>query len=356
MIAPVIKNSRTYLRNKPTHHIAAFTLVELLVVIAIIGVLVALLLPAVQSAREAARRIQCTNQLKQLALSVLNHESAKREFPPGGIAYGRYGLLNPDQIPFECTNFDCNGSNWAIEILPYLEQQALYDQYDHKETNFAVGDPNGNGQINQVVRDTTLPAMICPSDSYANGEWSGALGVGSYKAMAGVITQPINSSGWLNWTSPMGPNSNPKVDVVLENFAKRGLLYSMGQPGMPPEKFKNVTDGASNTLMIGEYHWTSGDDNPFPAYWAVTQRWSNKAEAFADPLLRTTNLDLCLDNMTTAPLWSCNRAFGSTHAGDGGNWAKIDGSVTFITTNLDGVVYEAMATISGDEVIDTSSL
>ena len=238
MIGLAHLNPRTGLRDRSKYRAVAFTLVELLVVIAIIGVLVALLLPAVQAAREAARRIQCTNQIKQLALSVLNHESAKGEFPPGGVAYGRYGLLNPDQIPFQCTSFDCNGTNWAVEILPYLEQQALYDRYDHKETNFAVGDPNGNGKINQIVRDTTLPEMICPSDSYANGDWSGALAVGSYKAMAGVITQPISGSGWINWTSPMGPNSNPKVEVVLENFSKRGFALFDGSAGHASRKIQ----------------------------------------------------------------------------------------------------------------------
>lgn len=344
-------------RRHDARHSTAFTLVELLVVIAIIGVLVALLLPAVQSAREAARRIQCTNQLKQIGLAVLNHESAKGEFPPGGIAYGAWGRRNKEQVPFECTNFDCNGSNWAVEILPYLERQSLYDLYDHEETNFAVGDPNGNGQINQKVRDAELDAMKCPSDSFANSDYDGNLAVGSYKAMAGVITQVQNGSGWINWTSPMGPNSNPKVEVVLDNFSKRGLLYSMGQPGMPPERMKNVTDGTSNTLMVGEFHWQqSHTGKQWPAYWAVTQRWHNKAEAFADPLLRTTNLDLCLDNFTTAPLWACNRAFGSTHTGDGGNWVNIDGSVRFITWSLDGEIYEALATIAGEEVIGGSGL
>ncbi len=332
-----------------------FTLVELLVVIAIIGVLVALLLPAVQSAREAARRIQCTNQLKQIGLAVLNYEGARGEFPPGGIAYAVWGNLNRDLIPFECTNFDCNGSNWAVETLPYLEQQSLYDLYDHEEENFAVGDPNGNGLINQKVRDTELEVMKCPTDAYAHGEYNvDGMAVGSYKAMAGVITQVYGSSSWLNWTSPMGPGANPQVEVVLDpmNFSKRGLLYSMGQPGMPPERMKNVIDGTSNTLMVGEYHWPGQTEPPWPAAWAVTQRWRNKAEAYADPLLRKVNIDLCLDNMTTAPLWSCYRGFGSTHTGDGGNWVMIDGSVRFITWSLDGLVYEALATIAGEEVIN----
>lgn len=322
-----------------------FTLVELLVVIAIIGILVALLLPAVQAAREAARRMQCVNQMKQIGLAVLNYESARTEFPPGGISYGAWGNLNRDQIPIDCTNFDCNGTNWAIEILPFLEEQQLYDQYDHEEENFAVGDPNGNGLVNQRVRDTEMPAMKCPTDAFVA---SGALATGSYKAMAGVITER-SSGSWINWTSPMGPPSNPKVAEIKEHYQNRGLFYSMGQPTTGPERMRNVVDGTSKTVMLGEYHWLGLSEPAFPAYWAVTQRWSNKAEAFADPLLRTTDLDLCLENMTTAPAWACNRAFGSTHAGDGGNWLKIDGSVSFITTFVDGFVYESLATIAGED-------
>lgn len=338
--------------NRKQTRIGGFTLVELLVVIAIIGILVSLLLPAVQSAREAARRAQCVNQLKQLGLAVLSHESTRNEFPPGGVTYGVWGQRNQDQIPFPCPRGigDCNGSNWAVEILPYLEEQALYDLYDHDEQNFQEGDPDGDGQINQRVRDYDLQLMKCPSDAFAN-EWFGAPAAGSYKAMAGVITR-FSSGGWVNWTSPTGGSSNPPVEVMRENYDRRGLFFSMGQPGMPPEKMKNVTDGTSKTLMIGEYHWLGLSEPAWPAYWAVTQRWSNKAEALADPLLRSTDLTICLENMTTAPLWACNRSFGSTHAGDGGNWVRIDGSVAFITSTLDGIVYEAMSTIAGEEVFD----
>lgn len=338
-------------RHHSCHPPNAFTLVELLVVIAIIGILVSLLLPAVQAAREASRRAQCTNHLKQLGLAILGHEVTHGEFPPGGITYGVWGQRNTDLTPFPCPrgSGDCNGTNWAIEILPFLEEQALYDLYDHDEENFAVGDPDGDGQINQKVRDYDLNIMKCPTDSFAQ-EFSRNPAPGSYKAMAGVITRH-SSSGWLNWTSPVGGSSNPSVSGMKEHYDRRGLFFSQGQPGMPPEKMKNVTDGTSNTLMIGEFHWLDLPGTAWPAYWAVTQRWSNKAESLADPLLRSTNVDNCLEKMTTAPLWSCHRAFGSTHAGDGGNWVKIDGSVAFITWSLDGYVYESLATIAGGEPV-----
>ena len=332
-------------------HTRAFTLVELLVVIAIIGILVALLLPAVQAAREAARRTQCVNQMKQIGLGSLNYESTKKEFPAGAMTYGTWGSLNPTQVPFKCPNpiEDCNGTNWAIELLPFLEQQQIYDIYDHSEHNFQAGDPNDNGKINQIVRDVEFAMMMCPSDSATNN-YGKVPAPGSYKAMAGVTTQ-LSSGAWLNWTNPLGSPSNPAIAIVKQNFRYRGLLHIAGAYNVKPEKMKNVIDGASKSIMIGEYHW-EGNGEPQPAWWSVTQRYNNKGDAFADPLMRSGNVDHCKKNLVTAPSWwACDMAFGSTHAGDGGNWLRVDGSVTFLTTSLDGLLYEAMATIAGEDGI-----
>lgn len=331
----------------PSRH--GFTLVELLVVIAIIGVLVALLLPSVQAAREAARRAQCVNQIKQLGLAILNHEATTGEFPPGSVTYGLWGFRNPDEHPFDCprgesSKHDCSGENWMIESLPYLEEQALYDMYDHDEHNLEVGDPDGDGQINQVVRDTPLSHVRCPTDNFAN-EWSGAIAAGSYKGMAGVITQ---RGGWVNWTSPYDGSANPMVEGMKELWNRRGIFYNVGIPGTRPAQMRHVVDGTTKTLMIGEFHATGA--NPIrPAYWALSQRWYARGEAFADPLLRSTDIDYCLDNLATVPKWACNRAFGSTHAGDGGNWLRIDGSASFMTTHVNGEIYEALATIAGED-------
>ncbi|QDV74501.1 DUF1559 domain-containing protein [Botrimarina mediterranea] len=333
------------------YRLGGFTLVELLVVIAIIGILVALLLPAVQAAREAARRTQCVNQMKQIGLGALNYESTKGEFPPGAMAYGTWGVLpaNRPQVPFLCPNEDCNGTNWAIELLPFLEQQQIYDWYDQTEHNFEEGDPDGDGLYNQRVRDIEFAMMKCPSDFAANN-LDQVPAPGSYKAMAGVITQ-LPGGAWINWSSPKGPPSNPAMAVIKQNYRYRGLLHAVGAYNVKPEKMKNVIDGASKSLMIGEYHW-EGDGDPEPVWWAVTHRNFNKGEAFADPLLRSGNLDHCRRNIVTAPeSWACDRTYGSMHAGDGGNWLRVDGSVAFITTSLDGLLYEAMATIAGEDGI-----
>ncbi|QDT69277.1 Type II secretion system protein G precursor [Planctomycetes bacterium MalM25] len=338
-----------FLVCRPKRPRRGFTLVELLVVIAIIGILVALLLPAVQAAREAARRAQCVNQLKQLGLAIINHEAAQQEYPPGSVVYGPWWRRNQELMPFDCTGStdDCTGENWAIEILPYLEEQALYDMYDHDERNFALGDPDGDGQINQKVRDTRLEAMLCPSDAFAQ-EWGGALGPGSYQAMAGVIAQ-TDSGRWFNWTSPYIGSSNPTVDEMKDYFQYRGLFYNVGLPGLSVAKSANVIDGTSKTFMVGEFHVVNPTPDSRPLYWAVTQRWYARGEAMADPLLRSSDLQYCLDNMVTAPQWACSRAYGSSHPGDGGNWLRIDGSVAFLTTSIDGALYEALATIAGED-------
>src|SRR5262245_55782747 len=119
-----------------------FTLVELLVVIAIIGVLVALLLPAVQQAREAARRMTCVNNLKQIGVALHNHHDVKLTFPPGGMNTGHNGT------PCYTT--------WTVEILPFIEQQALYNQYDQTQLNTAP--------VNRLVGQQRMVPYECPSD------------------------------------------------------------------------------------------------------------------------------------------------------------------------------------------------
>ncbi len=143
-----------------------FTLVELLVVIAIIGILIALLLPAVQSAREAARRLQCQNNLKQLGLAALNYESTYGVFPPAshwvdlkpGMAANSMRMQNQNNLR----------ENWVIMVLPFVEQQALYDAFD---LSLPI-----NHADNELPRSTQLPVMMCPSDPNNRTLYSGQPG------------------------------------------------------------------------------------------------------------------------------------------------------------------------------------
>ena len=147
---------RFYQRARRGKH-GAFTLVELLVVIAIIGILIALLLPAVQAAREAARRSQCTNQMKQIGLALQNYHDVQKTFPPVAI-FGRQG-------PFPQRSFH---HTWLTAILPYLEQMPLYQSTNLRIPVLTPGaNPFGAAQavVGQAIVSTVVPTLLCPSDA-----------------------------------------------------------------------------------------------------------------------------------------------------------------------------------------------
>jgi prepilin-type N-terminal cleavage/methylation domain-containing protein/prepilin-type processing-associated H-X9-DG protein len=215
-----------------------FTLVELLVVITIIGILIALLLPAVQTAREAARRMQCANNLKQIALALHNYHDSRTTFPPGAVNDGS----NVASGIF---------SNWAIAILPYMELQNLTDQYNDNRTNL---DP-----VNKPVREALVSAYCCPSEIDSTVIGTPATGPGgtpssvqyrrgSYHCSSGYVADSICQYSYQTGIAPC-PTKH------------RGVLHPIGNPGnssitwpyRTTEGIAQITDGTSNTLMVGEY-------------------------------------------------------------------------------------------------------
>jgi prepilin-type N-terminal cleavage/methylation domain-containing protein/prepilin-type processing-associated H-X9-DG protein len=193
--------------------IAGFTLVELLVVIAIIGILVALLLPAVQQAREAARRIQCTNNVKQLALAMLNYESVKKKLPSAGSLASPSVAVYADWYVRADMKSGTNYS-WIVELLPYLEEQSLYDQIDF--TKKVTQNPT-NPQRAQP------PSLLCPSDS-ATGRFFRYQNVNFGKANYAGYSNPFHVDSWF--------------------FSSALWLYG--------RKLDQIVDGASTTLVIAE--------------------------------------------------------------------------------------------------------
>ena len=201
----------------------AFTLVELLVVIAIIGVLVALLLPAVQAAREAARRINCQSNIKNLALAVLNYESSKKSLPQSSA-----GAVNT-QDGVSILNANSPQFSWIVRTLPFLEQQAIFQQFDLKQTHtLYIGEPPATMRTPELAQPALL---MCPSDS-GLGRTFGPTRTG--------LAGPNRSMGKGNY---VGYASAEHIEC--QRFAPGALINE-------PQPLKNVLDGLSNTLMLTE--------------------------------------------------------------------------------------------------------
>jgi prepilin-type N-terminal cleavage/methylation domain-containing protein/prepilin-type processing-associated H-X9-DG protein len=293
-----------------------FTLVELLVVIPIIGILIALLLPAVQAAREAARQSQCANNLKQLAMALQNYHDSKGCFPPGNVG--------------EKTNYAALGV--FPMLLPFLEASNLYDRMNWK-------DPPSNYNSttcwsdagNRVVMATRLPVLVCPSDqgpamedknhSQADGYDGQQLSaVASYACMMGTI----------------GPCSSLASDSKYKND---GLFYYATS-----HRIADITDGTSNTVCMGEVldGYTMDSSN----VWYIGWRWIDTLRIAYEPV-NTQPGARC------APLsWDAhtNGAFGSRHPG-GCQFNFADGHVQFLSEQITMAVYQALATRAGGETI-----
>ncbi|QDU63679.1 Type II secretion system protein G precursor [Planctomycetes bacterium Pan216] len=305
-------------RGKVRRQASGFTLVELLVVIAIIGILVALLLPAVQQAREAARRAQCQSNLKQMGTALHNYHDAHDAFPPGTI--------------YTSPSSTSSYGGWGIALLPYLDQEALFNQYNHDLSN----DDNQN----EPVLQRSLSVMRCPSDATTTGLVDpGAdyneVAPSSYKGVAGI------SSGGCGpfWDNPVtvdNGNSRPEL---------RGLLHVVGVGNSTTESIRSVSDGTSKSFAIAEYHTTTNPN--VKAFWGVSKRFYALGTAMPQTHLRAL-ADNAECRVIDGSHCRCNRALGSLHLG-GMHVLLCDGRVEFISSNIDSALYLALATIAGSE-------
>jgi prepilin-type N-terminal cleavage/methylation domain-containing protein/prepilin-type processing-associated H-X9-DG protein len=282
---------------------AGFTLVELLVVIAVVGILIALLLPAIQAARESARRTSCTSNMRQLGVALATYHDV-------------FGVL-----PAAVAD-DWGGStqlhSWAVFILPYIEETPLYNQYD-----FAAGH---NAAVNRPVVSTRVAIYCCPSSDDAYYEGDGHYYKGDYAACSG--TEPVENGG------PMFPASR-----------------------VP---FRKITDGLSSTFLVGELYFhnlgwargsaagtTGGGGGGGAAFSRGVSRWWSCNSPCARPGINPAKTE-CNNH--------CEQRFqfSSPHP-LGVYFTYCDGHVRFVGDATDVDVLRALTTIAGEEVVETLS-
>jgi len=274
-----------------------FTLVELLVVIAIIGVLIALLLPAVQQAREAARRMQCTNNLKQVGLALHNYHDTYNALPAAWI---RRNSSNDPKY------------GWAVSLLPFIEQSALYDQLDPGKVPLRDRYSSSATAADQALLQTPIDGYRCPSDV------TGAL---NDKQVFGATDHFDIATA--NYVCSIGNAS------VTDDIDGRGVFFGNSYLG-----FEAITDGLSNTLMISERDGgnSSVANGTFKAaVWAGVGRDNNNGAAF---VARTTGRTTFPINHDYGTGNNAGKGFSSLHPG-GVNMLLCDGSVRFIAETTD---------------------
>ncbi len=289
----------------------AFTLVEILVIIAIIGVLVALLLPAVQAAREAARRMQCQNNLKQIGLALLNYESTHKQFPSGYLS--DLDASKNDTGP---------GWGWATLILPQMEETTLFNSI---HIDRPIEDSSNTARL------SVIPNYLCPTEDFRR-TWTA-------KSSSGTAICDVGESNYVG-------------------------VYGTGEPGSDGDGMffrnskvtvKDITDGTSKTLAAGERTHQLG-----PATWvgSVTgaalypQDENNQAQDVTEGGPGMT-LGHAGENATPGSAGQDINQFYSLH-GSGDTFVFADGHVTFLRSDMDYNTYLALATRAGGEPISES--
>jgi prepilin-type N-terminal cleavage/methylation domain-containing protein/prepilin-type processing-associated H-X9-DG protein len=337
-----------------------FTLIELLVVIAIIAVLIGLLLPAVQKIREAAARMSCTNNLKQIGLAMHNYHDANGKLPPG---VGKYG---------------CCWGTWVMVIMPYIEQDNMWRLYLNYDGSDLTGPRYGASTNPANVTSQRLKILTCPSDTpsaplpvsvggvtynltahnyavnYGNTNLYGTTVAGVPFGGAPFRCYP---AGWLSDATMQSTYGWAQPDSD-----KRVLFQQYGPAGKPQQPLTSITDGTSNTLMASEVIQGQGGDLRGFSWWGNATGFtafnlpnSNAPDVMTGGVCNvqaTYNIPCTTINSSAFPRMASAR---SRHSGGGVNAVYCDGHVQWVPNSISLPVWRSLSTSQGGEVFDNST-
>ena len=334
-----------------------FTLVELLVVIAIIGILVALLLPAIQAAREAARRSQCVNNMRQISIAMLNYENVEKALPPGSLHAVVNSATQPER---NIDNPSPNGAPWLDDhswigpLGPYMEEQAWYDSIDFSESYTHAN--------NEQARRRFLPGQTCPSDlGHQRNEWS----------------SPVYCRVRMNYVVNFGNLYYGQLDIPPSRTDPNGGKF-LGSPFTVGKdiRLSKITDGTSQTLMVsevlvvpeisnqvgGNYQgWggaisetsTSTGGQMFTSWQTPNSPLPDRIDRYKDPnpttYLQNGIPDPIVVGSTSSSQWQQSYITARSHHPGGVNVSRCDASVEFVSDDIDIIAWRAQSTAWGED-------
>ena len=356
-------------RRKVRENRAGFTLVELLVVIAVMGILVSLLLPAVQQAREAARRMSCSNNLRQLGLALHNYHAAHGAFAAGYSSYPTSDGSGPSHARIDPVTWDgAPGWGWAAMLLPYLEEGNVGG---FLEPNVAIWAPQHLGPVS-----TTLPIMLCPSVSgprepfVVQGESGAPLNIDGREVLVGR-SHYVASHGQESCWGECGAQSTGVVFTNIYESLTTTLTINgdVSRVADGPfyrnsrTRFRDVTDGTSKTIFLGEHSSLLSDKTwvgVLPG--AFTHPNFSSPENGPDAAATLTlvhagpsggELDITgfpIIHPVNFPTYHVGQMF-SEHLG-GGNVCLGDGSVRLISENIDLILFAELSSMDEEEIVE----